>query len=153
MSAVCSAPQSVCRSSECLLSAASVEKLFAASANFRKTENCSMLVNIYQEKSENPSRNQNIILSNLTQMPNIGVFQQNSPSTSPSTSRYTGPAHGSTSTSPRRTCSRMSIRSGGSKTSTALPQDMRCQAISTQPLAVNSTSKLPSSPSVMTWFG
>jgi len=36
--------------SECPLSADSVEKLFAASANFQKTEKCSLLINIYQEK-------------------------------------------------------------------------------------------------------
>ena len=60
---------------------------------------------------------------------------------------------GSTLISARRTCSRISISCGGSRTSTALPQDTRCQAISTQPLAVNPTSRLPFGISVTTWSG
>lgn len=67
--------------------------------------------------------------------------------------RYTSIPHGRTFTSPRRTSSRIVVSSGGSRTSTSLPQMIRCQAISTQPLAVNSTIKLPSGMSVRTWVG
>jgi hypothetical protein len=60
--------------------------------------------------------------------------------------------HGRTSTSPRRTFSSITLNSGGSNTSTALPQETKCQAISPHPLALNSTSKPPSGISVITWF-
>jgi len=61
--------------------------------------------------------------------------------------------YGKMSTSPRRTLSSITRSSGGSSASTALPHETKCQAISTHPLALNSTRRLPSGMSVITWFG